>query len=49
QNQARRREVKLGSELPEEMEIAAGLEAGNVVIVEQNLELAEGVNVTPRP
>ncbi|MBI1982791.1 MAG: efflux RND transporter periplasmic adaptor subunit [Acidobacteria bacterium] len=49
QNQARRREVKLGSELPEEMEIAAGLEAGNVVIAEQNLELAEGVSVTPRP
>ena len=49
QNQARRREVKLGVEMPEEIEIATGLNPGDVVIAEQNLELAEGVGVTPRP
>jgi RND family efflux transporter MFP subunit len=48
QNQARRREVKLGIELPEEIEIAGGLNPGDVVVAEQNLELAEGVSVTPR-
>jgi len=49
ENQARRREVKLGSEMPEEIEIASGLNPGDAVVAEQNLELAEGVRVTPRP
>ncbi len=49
ENQARRREVKLGTEMPEEIEIASGLSPGDAVVAEQNLELAEGVSVTPRP
>jgi RND family efflux transporter MFP subunit len=49
QQRARRREVKLGMEMPEEVEIASGLNSGDEVIAEQNLELAEGVGVTPRP
>jgi RND family efflux transporter MFP subunit len=49
QSQARRREVELGMEMPEEIEIASGLKPGDVVIAEQNLELTEGVRVTPRP
>lgn len=49
QNRARRREVKLGIEQPQGFEIASGLNAGEVVVAEQNLELADGVNLTPRP
>ncbi|HUU13218.1 MAG TPA: efflux RND transporter periplasmic adaptor subunit, partial [Terriglobia bacterium] len=49
ESQARRREVKLGTEMPEEIEIASGLNPGDAVVAEQNLELAEGVRVTPRP
>jgi RND family efflux transporter MFP subunit len=49
QNRARRREVKLGLEQPQGFEIASGLNAGEVVVAEQNLELADGVNLTPRP
>ena len=49
QNRARRREVRLGLEQPQAIEIAAGLKAGEVVVAEQNLELADGVSVTPRP
>ncbi len=49
QNHARRREVKLGLEQPQAIEIAAGLQAGEVVVAEQNLELADGVGVTSRP
>jgi len=49
QSRARRREVKLGIEQPQTIEIAAGLKAGEVVVAEQNLELADGVRVTPRP
>jgi membrane fusion protein (multidrug efflux system) len=49
QNRARRREVKLGLEQPQLIEIAAGLKAGEVVVAEQNLELADGASVTARP
>jgi membrane fusion protein (multidrug efflux system) len=49
QNRARRREVKLGLEQPQAIEIAAGLKAGEVVVAEQNLELADGASVTARP
>jgi membrane fusion protein (multidrug efflux system) len=49
QNRARRREVKLGLEQPQSIEIAAGLKAGEVVVAEQNLELADGASVTARP
>lgn len=48
QNRARRREVKLGREQAQSLEIAAGLEPGQTVVIEQNLELADGVSVTPR-
>jgi RND family efflux transporter MFP subunit len=49
QNRARRREVKLGLEQPQAIEVAAGLKAGEVVVAEQNLELADGASVTARP
>ena len=49
QNRARRREVKLGIEQAQGFEIASGLSAGEVVVAEQNLELADGVNLSPRP
>jgi RND family efflux transporter MFP subunit len=49
QNRARRREVNLGIEQPQTIEIAAGLKAGEVVVAEQNLELADGVSVSSRP
>jgi membrane fusion protein (multidrug efflux system) len=47
-NQARRRDVKLGSEDPGGIEISEGLRGGEVVVLEQNLELADGVAVAPR-
>lgn len=49
QNRARRREVKLGLEQPQAIEVTAGLRAGDLVVAEQSLELAEGVSITPRP
>jgi len=49
QNRARRREVKLGIEQAQGFEIASGLSAGEDVVAEQNLELADGVNLSPRP
>lgn len=49
QNRARRREVKLGLEQPQATEVAEGLKAGEVVVAEQNLELADGASVTARP
>lgn len=49
QNRARRRDVKLGLEQAQATEIAAGLKGGEIVVAEQNLELADGVSVTPRP
>lgn len=48
QNKARKREVKTGQEEPQGIEITEGLFGGEQVVVEQNLELAEGANVTPR-
>jgi len=49
QNRARRREVKLGLEQPQAIEVTAGLRAGDLVVAEQSLELADGVSITPRP
>jgi RND family efflux transporter MFP subunit len=49
QDRARRREVKLGLEQPQAIEVAAGLKPGEVVVAEQNLELADGASVTARP
>ncbi len=49
QNRARRREVKLGIEQAQGFEITSGLTAGEVVVAEQNLELADGVSLAPRP
>jgi RND family efflux transporter MFP subunit len=47
-NEARKREVKTGQEEAEGIEITSGLAAGETVILEQNLELAEGVKIAPR-
>ncbi|MFB3923066.1 MAG: efflux RND transporter periplasmic adaptor subunit [Terriglobia bacterium] len=49
QNRARRQEVKLGAEQAEGFQILSGLSAGETVVAEQNLELADGVNLSPRP
>lgn len=46
--QARKREVKLGREEPAGLEVTDGLRAGETVVLEQNLELAEGVALAPR-
>jgi len=46
--QARKREVKTGLEEADGLEITSGLAAGDTLVVEQNLELAEGVGVAPR-
>jgi RND family efflux transporter MFP subunit len=46
-NLAKRREVKLGLESPETLEITGGLRPGDIVIAEQYLELADGVSVVP--
>jgi membrane fusion protein (multidrug efflux system) len=48
QNRARRREVRTGLEQPQGTEIASGVNSGDLVVIEQNLELADGVSVTPR-
>ncbi|MBZ5513809.1 MAG: efflux RND transporter periplasmic adaptor subunit [Acidobacteriia bacterium] len=47
-NQAKKREVRTGQEDADGLEITSGLAPGATVIIEQNLELAEGVGVTPR-
>jgi multidrug efflux pump subunit AcrA (membrane-fusion protein) len=47
-NAASKREVKMGQEEADGIEITAGLAAGETVVVEQNLELAEGVKIAPR-
>jgi len=47
-NQARKREVKTGQEADDSIEITSGLAGGETVIVEQNLELADGVKVAPK-
>ncbi len=46
---ARRREVETGLEQSQGIEIARGLNPGDMVIAEQNLELGDGVSVTARP
>jgi membrane fusion protein (multidrug efflux system) len=46
--QARKREVQLGHEDSGGIEISQGLRGGEMVILEQNLELADGVAVAPR-
>ena len=48
QGRARKREVKTGQEDAQGIEITRGLNSGEQVIVEQNLELADGVAVLPR-
>ena len=47
-NRAKRREVTLGVESPDALEITQGLRPGEQVITEQYLELADGVSVVPR-
>jgi RND family efflux transporter MFP subunit len=47
-NQARKRDVQLGHEAAGEIEVTEGLHGGDTVILEQNLELADGVPVAPR-
>jgi RND family efflux transporter MFP subunit len=47
-NLARKREVELGREDSSGIEISRGLRSGDTVILEQNLELADGVPVAPR-
>ncbi len=48
-NRARRREVETGIEQSQGIEIARGINPGDMVIAEQNLELGDGVSVTARP
>jgi RND family efflux transporter MFP subunit len=48
-NRAQRREVKTGLEQPQAIEITEGLKAGEQVVAEPNLELADGVGLSPRP
>jgi membrane fusion protein (multidrug efflux system) len=45
---ANKREVKTGQEEADGIEITSGLAAGETVVVEQNLELADGVKIAPR-
>jgi RND family efflux transporter MFP subunit len=47
-NVAQKRDVQTGQEEADGIEITSGLAAGEIVIVEQNLELAEGVKIGPR-
>ena len=47
-NQARRREVQLGHEDSSGIEVSRGLHSGDTVVLEQNLELADGVALAPR-
>jgi len=44
---AQKREVQTGQEEADGIEITSGLAAGETVIVEQNLELADGVKIAP--
>lgn len=43
-----RREVRIGHERDSRLEIVEGLRAGEQLIAEQNIEIAEGVRVAPR-
>ena len=45
QNQARKREVRLGLEQSNSVEVTQGLKPGEWVVAEQSLELAEGVRI----
>ena len=45
---AQKREVQTGQEQADGIEITSGLAAAETVIVEQNLELAEGVKIAPK-
>ncbi len=47
-NRARRREVETGIEQSQGIEITRGLNPGDLVIAEQNLELGDGVSVAVR-
>ncbi len=48
QNKARKREVRMGQEAAGGIEILAGLKPGETVVADQNLELAEGVALSPQ-
>ncbi len=48
QSKARKREVRTGQEEAGGIEILAGLKGGETVVTDQNLELAEGVVVSPQ-
>src|SRR5262249_59119449 len=45
---AARRDVRIGQERDAQVEIAEGLHAGDQVIAEQNIEIAQGVRVQAR-
>ena len=45
---AARRDVRIGQERDSQLEIIDGLKAGDQVIAEQNIEIAQGVRVDPR-
>jgi membrane fusion protein (multidrug efflux system) len=45
---ARKREVTLGREQPEGIEITEGLKTGDVIVVERYMELADGSRVAPQ-
>jgi RND family efflux transporter MFP subunit len=47
QNHARKRIVKVGQEQPDSLEIVDGVRPGEVVVVEQYLELSEGSAISP--
>jgi membrane fusion protein (multidrug efflux system) len=47
ENHARRREVQTGIEEPQGIEITQGLRPGEIVVAEQNIALADGVQVLP--
>ncbi len=42
---ARRRQVRIGAELGQQLEIAEGLQAGDLLVPERSMELADGVPV----
>ena len=43
-----RRNIRIGHERDSKLEISEGLRAGDQLIAEQNIEIAEGVRVQPR-
>jgi RND family efflux transporter MFP subunit len=48
QGKAQRREVRIGHERDGRLEITGGLQPGDQVIVEQSIQIAEGVRIEPR-